>query len=284
MSGPRVRGMLCDLDGVVYRGDHACDGAVEGLVSAREAGVRLLFMTNNASRTPEDVAAHISSLGLPTRPSEVLTASQVGARALAERHERGQVRLDEGQVVLAVGGEGVGTALTEEGLPWVSAAQVRDRASTDRPLHVAAVLQGYGASVCVGDLTEAVYAVRAGAAWVATNDDATLPTARGLAVGNGSLVAAVANATGSRPEVVGKPHAPAYRMALSRLEIPLEECLMLGDRLDTDIAGAVAVGMRSALVLTGVSTAEEAAAANPHERPDHVAARIPDLAHLWSAS
>ena len=282
MSGPRVRGLVCDLDGVVYRGEHACDGAVEGLTSAREAGVRLLFMTNNASRTPEDVAAHISSLGFPTRPSEVLTASQVGARTVAERRERGQLRLDDGGVVLAVGGEGVGVALTDEGLPWVSAPQARDAAGTEAPLRVAAVLQGYGASVAVSDLTEAVYAVRAGAVWVATNDDATLPTARGLAVGNGSLVAAVANATGSRPEVVGKPHAPAYRMALSRIGVPLEECLMLGDRLGTDIAGAVAVGMRSALVLTGVSTAEEAAAADTHERPDHVAARIPDLAHLWS--
>lgn len=283
MSRARVRGMLVDLDGVVYRGDHACDGAVEGLSAARAAGVRLLFMTNNASRTPEDVAAHISSLGLPARPHEVMTASQVAASVLREQRESGTLQLGEHRVVLAVGGEGLGVALGEEALPWRSAAQVRAALTGGQDLQVAAVVQGYGSGVDVGDLTEAVYAVNTGATWMATNDDATIPTPRGLGPGNGSLVAAVAHATGRRPEVVGKPHAPAYRMALAALDLPLAECLMVGDRLDTDIAGAVAVGMRSALVLTGVSTADEAAAARPQERPDHVVSRIPDLEELWSA-
>jgi HAD superfamily hydrolase (TIGR01450 family) len=279
----RVRGMLVDLDGVVYRGEHACDGAVDGLSAAREAGVRLLFMTNNASRTPEDVAAQISGLGLPTGPDEVMTASQVAAHALAERRARGALTLSEDQVVLAVGGEGLGVALALEGLPWRSAREVRGALTGGDPLRVAAVVQGYGRAVDVGDLTEAVYAVNAGATWMATNDDATIPTPRGLGPGNGALVAAVAHATGRRPEVVGKPHAPAYRMALAALGLPLEECLMVGDRLDTDIAGAVSVGMRSALVLTGVATAEEADRARPQERPDHVVAGIPDLEELWSA-
>lgn len=283
MSTQRVRGMLVDLDGVVYRGDHACDGAVEGLSAAREAGVRLLFMTNNASRTPEDVAAHISRLGLPTRPDEVMTASQVAAHALAERRDRGTLRLSADQVVLAVGGEGLGAALAAEGLPWLPASEVGAALTSGERLRVAAVVQGYGRDVDVADLTEAVYAVNAGATWMATNDDATIPTPRGLGPGNGSLVAAVAHATGRRPEVLGKPHAPAYRMALAALDLPLAECLMVGDRLDTDIAGAVAVGMRSALVLTGVSTAEESDRARPQERPDHVVAGIPDLEELWSA-
>lgn len=279
--------MLVDLDGVVYRGEHACDGAVEGLSAARAAGVRLLFMTNNASRTPEDVAAQISGLGLAVDPSEVMTASQVAARTLAERRDRGTLELGHADVVLTVGGEGVGVALGEEGLPWRSADEMRaalgDGADGAAPWRVACVVQGYGPRVDVQDLTEAVYAIRGGAAWVATNDDATIPTARGLGPGNGSLVAAVAHATGRRPDVVGKPHAPAYRMALASLDLPLADCLMVGDRLDTDIAGAVAVGMRSALVLTGVSSAEDAARADRQERPDHVVPRIPDLAQLWSA-
>ncbi|WP_237565787.1 HAD-IIA family hydrolase [Ornithinimicrobium cerasi] len=282
MSG-RVRGMLVDLDGVVYRGDHACDGAVEGLSAAREAGVRLLFMTNNASRTPEDVAAHITGLGLPVAPEEVMTASQVAARTLADRVARGGLQLHAGDVVLTVGGEGVGAALTQEGLPWRPADEVRTALTTGDHLRVVSVVQGYGPGVDVSDLTEAVYAIRAGVSWIATNDDATIPTARGLGPGNGSLVAAVAHATGRRPEVVGKPHAPAYRMALAALDVPLADCLMVGDRLDTDIAGAVAVGMRSALVLTGVSSAQEAQDAGPQERPDHVVPRIPDLEQLWSA-
>lgn len=284
MSRERVRGLLCDLDGVVYRGAQACEGAVEGLTAARQAGVRLLFMTNNASRTPHQVADHLTGLGLPTDAGEVMTASQVAARVLAQRRADGSLDLGSDGVVLAVGGEGVGAALSEEGLPWCRAAAVRERVAAGRPMRVAAVVQGYGPTVDVTDLTEATYAVRSGAPWMATNDDATVPTPRGLSMGNGALVAAVATATGQRPEVVGKPHAPAYRMALQRLGVPLAECLMVGDRLDTDIAGATAVGMRSALVLTGVATSAEAAAARPGERPDHVVPGIPELRPLWSAS
>lgn len=277
-----VRGILCDLDGVVYRGDQACPGAVDGLLSARAAGVRLLFMTNNASRTPESVADHISALGIPTRPDEVLTASQIAAEELARRRDRGELTLEDGAVVLAVGGVGVGAALESASLPWVTPDEVRHQATAGRPLSVHAVVQGYGPEVDVQDLTEAVYAVSDGATWVATNDDATLPTERGFAVGNGSLVAAVTNATGVLPEVVGKPHAPAYRIAVERLGVPAHDCLMLGDRMDTDIAGAAGVGLRSALVLTGVSTREEAMAAPEHLRPTHLAPTVPDLQFLWS--
>ncbi len=276
-----VRGILCDLDGVVYRGDEACQGAVEGLLAARAAGVRLLFMTNNASRPPQDVAEHLTRLGLPAGADEVLTASQVAAEVVAGRRATGELALEDGAVVLAVGGAGVGAALAGAGLPWVGPQQAREAALAGRPLEVGAVVQGYGPRVGVDDLTEAAYAVRAGATWVATNDDATLPTERGLAVGNGSLVAAVANATGSVPEVVGKPHAPAYRIAVRRLGLAVEECLMLGDRMDTDIAGAAGLGLPSALVLTGVSTRQEAEDAPPELRPDHVAETIPDLAFLW---
>lgn len=278
----RVRGILCDLDGVVYRGDRACEGAVEGLLSARAAGVSVLFMTNNASRPPEAVAEHITRLGIPTGAGEVLNASQVAADVLSQRRQRGELTLDDGAVVLAVGGVGVGQALENDGLPWTTPAEVRGRAEAGEPLAVAAVVQGYGPEVTALDLAEAAYAVNAGAVWVATNDDATLPTERGFAVGNGSLVAAVTNSTGRRPEVVGKPHAPAYRIAVERLGLPPEECLMLGDRLDTDIAGAVGVGLPSALVLTGVSTREQALAQPEELRPDHIASTIPDLQFLWS--
>ncbi|AXH95060.1 HAD-IIA family hydrolase [Ornithinimicrobium avium] len=277
----RVRGILCDLDGVVYRGDRACPGAVEGLRDARDAGVRVLFMTNNASRPPQAVADQLTGLGLPTGADEVLNASQVAARVLRERRDRGELVLKEGAVVLGVGGEGVGAALADAGLRWAAPEQVREAGLAGDPMPVAAVVQGYGPLLDVSDLTEAVYAVRAGATWVATNDDATLPTERGLAIGNGSLVAAVANATGVLPEVVGKPHAPAYRIAVERLGLAPEDCLMLGDRLDTDIAGAARAGLRSALVLTGVSTRAEVEQAPGRLRPDHVAATIPELTHLW---
>lgn len=275
-----VRGILCDLDGVVYRAHVPCPGAVEGLASAREAGVRVIFMTNNASRTPEMVAEQLTSLGVPTEPDEVLTASQVAAAVVAAQYPE----LTDGEdAVLAVGGPGVAVALQEQGIRSVDAAQVRESQETE-PVTVRLVVQGYGAEIGVSDLTEAAYAIGAGADWVATNDDATLPTERGMAPGNGSLVAAVRHATGAEPVVVGKPHAPAYEEALARLDLPQEECLMIGDRLDTDIAGARAVGLRSALVLTGVSTRAEAEEASPDSRPDLVVETLPELAHLWEPS
>lgn len=276
-----VSGILCDLDGVVYRGDLPCPGAVEGLSDAREAGVRVLFMTNNASRLPEVVAEHLTRLGLSTRPDEVLGSAQVAATVLADDRP-GLAEGDE--VVLAVGGPGVALALSEAGLRPVLPADVRAAAERAEQAPVAAVVQGYGPDVSALDLAEVAYAIADGACWIATNDDATLPTGRGMAPGNGALVAAVVHATGATPLVVGKPHPPAYQVALERLGLPREECLMLGDRLDTDIVGARAVGLASALVLTGVSTRAEAAGADRAHRPDHVVETIPDLAHLWSTS
>lgn len=277
-----IRGILCDLDGVVYRGEHACPGAVEGLQAARLAGVKVLFMTNNASRTPADVAEHLNRIGVDARPEEVLTASQVAAQVVAQRVADGELRLPGFATVLAVGGEGVGEALTEVGLPWRTPAQVRIGHAAHDHTEIAVVVQGYGADLTAVDLSEAVYALGDGAAWIATNDDQTLPTARGLAIGNGSLLAAVRTASGREPEVVGKPHAPAYERAMAALGLPIEECLMIGDRLDTDIRGAAAIGLQSALVLTGVSTAQEAEQAPREARPDHVVNTIPDLEFLWT--
>jgi HAD superfamily hydrolase (TIGR01450 family) len=274
-----VRGILCDLDGVVYRAHEPCPGAVEGITAARDRGVRVLFMTNNASRTPGEVAEQLTGLGLPTAAEEVLTAAQVAASLVAQ--EFPAVAADGTGSVLAVGGVGVGMALQERGLRWVDARTVRESQATE-PVQVEVVVQGYGPQVAIADLTEAAYAVGAGAMWVATNDDATLPTERGLAPGNGSLVAAVRHATGAAPRVVGKPYAYAYQEALARLGLTKDECLMIGDRLDTDIAGARALGLPSALVLTGVSTREEAGSAPATMRPDLVVDSLTELTHLWA--
>jgi glycerol 3-phosphatase-2 len=277
VSGP-VEALIVDLDGVVYTGGQACPGAAAGLQDARDAGVALLFMTNNASRTPAQVAEHLGSVGVTASPDEVLTSSQVGAAHLAELRER-EGLADQDPLVLAVGGPGVVQALHEVGLSLVTAAQSRENGGPGRA--VWAVLQGYGPDMMVRDLHEAAYAVTAGAHWVATNTDATLPTPRGLVPGNGALVAAVAHGTGATPVVAGKPHGPAYRIALERLGLPAGRVLAVGDRLDTDIDGALDAGVPAALVLTGVSTRSEAEALSPERRPQHIAETIPDLAHLW---
>jgi HAD superfamily hydrolase (TIGR01450 family) len=292
------RGVVCDLDGVVYRGHEAVPHAVGALEGLRAAGRGVVYATNNASRTPQEVAAQLTSLGLTLTAGDVVTSSQAGATRLA-------ALLPAGAEVLAVGGPGVPDALREVGLTPVRSDAVAARAAgaggpgsdgrvTDgEPVGeaarvagadgaVAGVLQGYGPTVGWADLAEAAYAVQGGAVWVATNVDATLPTARGLAPGNGTLVEAVRQATGVEPLVVGKPHTPLYDLSAQVLGVEPEQTLAIGDRLDTDIAGANAAGMPSLLVLTGVHGVREAARATAAERPRYLAMDLRALADPYA--
>jgi HAD superfamily hydrolase (TIGR01450 family) len=256
----RYAGVVCDLDGVVYRGALAVPAAVQAL---GEATVPVRYATNNASRPPGVVAAQLRSLGLDAHDSDVVTSSQAGAWVLEER-------LGAGVPVLPVGGEGVAAALAERGLPVASGAAGQGSAG--------AVLQGYGPAVTATDLAEAAYAVQAGAVWVATNTDATLPTEYGMAPGNGALVAAVRCAVGRDPDVVaGKPFPPLYLLCAARLGVDASSLLAIGDRLETDVEGAVRTGMDSVLVLTGVHSLRDAALAAPGRRPTWV---LPDLSWL----
>jgi HAD superfamily hydrolase (TIGR01450 family) len=259
----RYAAVVCDLDGVVYRGPEAVDHAVTALSALT---VPIVFATNNASRPPEEVAAHLTDLGLHVTGRDVATSSQAGAVALSEL-------LPTGSTILAIGGVGVREALQHHGFTVVTAQQLRD----EPDLAVAGVLQGYGLSVTAADLAETAYAVSAGAVWVATNTDVTLPTHRGTAPGNGTLVSAVEVATGCEPLVVGKPHAPLYALCAQRLGRAPAEVLAVGDRLDTDVAGAVEAGMDSVLVLTGVDSVTSLAVAPRSRRPTYL---LPDLREL----
>lgn len=271
------RALLCDLDGVVYRGAAACDGAVEGLAAARAGGLPILFLTNNAARLPAEVAEHLERLGVEAHSDEVLNSSQVAASYLRQHHP-----VPEGGAVLPIGGPGVTAALDEQGIPLVQPSEVASRGGSGG---ISAVVQGYGAAVGWAELAEAAYAIAAGAYWVATNTDATLPTERGQAPGNGSLIAAVAHATGRQPDLVtGKPHAPAFEIALQRLGLPADQVLMIGDRLDTDIEGAHRAGLGTALVLTGVHGRADVERAGAEQQPDLIVERIGDLAPAWCSS
>ena len=260
-------GIVCDLDGVVYRGHQAVPHAVESLLSALSAGVLVVYATNNASRTPAEVADHLDALGLPGPGARVVTSAQVAARFVAQC-------CPAGSRVLAVGGPGVTLALEEAGLLAVSPQQSR----SGEP--VVAVVQGYGAHVGWTDLAEVAYAVQAGAIWVATNIDSTLPTDRGLAPGNGALVAAVRSAVGVDPVVVGKPNTLLYELSASVLGTEIDRTLVIGDRLDTDILGATAARMDSLFVFGGVHGWMDVADAEPAARPRYVAT---DLRSLHSA-
>lgn len=240
---------LLDLDGVIYIGPHVVEHAERSLAEARAAGMRLGFVTNNASRTSGEVADHLGDLGVEAVPADVVTSAQAGARLLADR-------FPPGSRVLAVGGPGVALALREFALSPIESQD-------EDPV---AVLQGFGREVGWRQLADASLAVRAGAYWVATNLDATLPVPGGRAPGNGMLVAAVAEAAGRRPDAVaGKPHAPLMVESVERLHA--RRPIVVGDRLDTDIAGAVGLSIPSLLVLTGVTDVVTLLAATPDRRP-----------------
>jgi glycerol-1-phosphatase len=249
---------LLDLDGVVYVGPDPIPSAAPALARARAAGMRLAFVTNNASRDPAAVAAHLVALGVPAEADEVVTSSQAAATVLAEH-------LGVGASVLVTGSAALRTAVEIVGLRVVTS-------SDDRP---DAVVQGYSPDLRYADLAEAALAVRAGALWVATNTDSTLPSARGLLPGNGSLVAMVAVATGRRPIVAGKPQLPMHAEGVRRTDA--KNPLVVGDRLDTDIEGANVADTDSLLVLTGVTAATDLVDASVEHRPTFLAADLTGL-------
>ena len=239
---------LLDLDGVCFAGEARIPHAAEGANGARALGMGLSFITNNASRAPQTVVDKLAANGIEALAREVFTAAMDAAALLRER-------LEPGARVLVVGGDGVRRALTDEGFTVV------DSADQDP----AAVVQGWDPAVDWAMMSEGAYAIRAGAIHVATNTDATLPTERGFALGNGSLVAAVANATGRDYLAAGKPFPDIYRRALARAGG--ERPLAVGDRLNTDHVGARAAGIAGLHVLTGVSSARDVLLAAPEERP-----------------
>ena len=244
--------LLLDLDGVVYVGPEPVPGAPEALAQARDMGLRLAYVTNNAARPPEVVSRHLTELGVPAEPEDVVTSAQAAAAMVA-------ADLPTGSRVLAVGGEGLWQALSARGLTPVASAQ-------DGPV---AVVQGFSPDTTWGMLLEACIGVNAGLPWIATNMDLTIPTPRGTAPGNGALVQVVRTATGASPRVAGKPFRPL--MDESCVRTGAQRALVVGDRLDTDIAGAHAAGLPSLLVLTGVTGAADLLRAEPHLRPTYLA-------------
>jgi glycerol 3-phosphatase-2 len=261
-DGPLVPGydlLLLDLDGVVYLGDRSVPGAAEALGRVREAGTGIEFVTNNASRRAPEVADVLRGHGVAAEAGEVITSAQGAGAVLAER-------LPAGATVLVVGAQALVDEITDAGLRAT-------RSADDGP---AAVVQGYGREVGWAQLAEGAVAIRAGALWAATNLDETLPSPRGPLPGNGSMVAALVTATGRRPDVVvGKPEPVLFEQSVRRRGA--RKPLAVGDRLDTDIEGAVRAGVPSLLVLTGITTPADLLAAPDGRRPDHVAADLSGL-------
>jgi HAD superfamily hydrolase (TIGR01450 family) len=241
---------LLDLDGVLYLGPEPVGQAAPAVGAARRAGMRTVFVTNNASRRPEAVALHLTDLGVPTGPDDVVTSGQAAAHWLADR-------LAPGARVLVIGTDALADEVAERGLRPVRTGE-----------GAAAVVQGLSTTTGWTDLAEACTALRAGALWVAGNADSTYPTPRGPMPGNGAFVAALRVATGREPVVVGKPAPELHAESVQR--VGARRPLVVGDRLDTDVLGAVRAGADSLLVLTGITDVPALLAAPPGSRPAYV--------------
>jgi len=252
---------LLDLDGVVYIGRHAITGVPDVLAAVRALGMRLAFVTNNAARPPAVVAEHLTALGIPAEPDEVINSAQTAAHYLADR-------LGARARVLVVGATGLDEALVERGLVPVHSAEEGPQA----------VVQGYSPDLDWRQLAEGAVAIGRGVLWVATNVDPTVPSPRGPLPGNGSFVAALRRATGAEPVVTGKPNPAMHLESVQRSGA--QRPIVVGDRLDTDIEGANAAGCPSLLVFTGVTAAADLLSAAPALRPTYVA---PDAGGLLVA-
>ncbi|WP_426182008.1 HAD-IIA family hydrolase [Microbacterium sp. TWP3-1-2b2] len=254
--------VLADLDGVVYAGPGALPHAVQSLnlvASTRRVG----YITNNASRTDASVAEHLTSLGLTVQAREVVTSPQAAMRLLASM-------VPAPATLLIVGGEGLVVEAEKAGYTVTRSAE-------DAP---DAVVQGFAPEVAWTDLAEAAFALKVpeeegGIPWIATNSDWTIPRERGIAPGNGTLVSAVHTAVGRLATVAGKPEVPIFEEAIARFGAT--KTLFIGDRLDTDIMGAVRVGIDSVLVLTGIDRPKHVLAAPEGSRPTYILGDLREL-------
>jgi 4-nitrophenyl phosphatase len=235
-----IDGLMCDLDGVVYRGDEPIPGAVDALDVLQRRGVQVCYCTNNSRSTVASYVEKLRGLGLDVDPERVVTSAVVTGEVLAADGAGGRA--------LVVGGPGIEEAVVAAGIETVRTPSEAD---------VDLVVVGWDPTFTYETARIAADRVRAGARFVATNDDATFPAAQGLWPGAGSLLAAIEVAAGRRAEVMGKPHRPMMEVVARRLE-GCRAVAAVGDRPDTDLAGGKAMGWQRILVLSGVTSPEEA--------------------------
>lgn len=236
---PRYAGVVIDLDGVCYRGSEPIAGSQQAVTRLRRAGIAVMFATNNATRTPEQAAEKLTALGFDAAPQEIVTSALAAADMIAP-----QTRC------LVVGAHGLRAALQARGCVLV-----------DDPAQAEAVVTGLDREIDYDKLTRGTRALLAGARFVASNADGSFPDVDGISPGAGAIMAALETASGVKPEVAGKPQPALFNSAAARL--PAGPLLMIGDRLDTDISGAAALGWDTGLVLTGVADAAAAVRADP---------------------
>jgi glycerol-1-phosphatase len=240
-----------DLDGVIYLGPHPVPGAPEALAELGRLGKQVMYVTNNAARPAQVVIDQLRGIGFAADPDNVLTSAQVAAVMLPRE-------LPAGAKVLVCGSANLADLLRAAGFVIVPSAD-------DKP---DAVVQGYDPDLTWRRLDEATLAIQAGARWFATNDDASRPTDRGLVPGVGGQIAVIATALGGEPTTFGKPFRPMLDEAVRRTRAT--HPIFVGDRLDTDIEGAVNAGMDSLLVLSGAHGKADVVQAPGRAHPTYI--------------
>lgn len=260
MSLKSTRYLITDMDGVLWHGREPMPGLVEFFRFLRQRDIQFVCATNNASTLAEDLAERLQGWGADVRPEEIVTSSSATADYL-------ETLLSPGARVYVIGMQGLRAALRNKGFVFAED-------------HVEAVVVGIDWNLTYNQLKCAALNIRAGAKFIGTNGDRTFPNPEGIVPGNGALLAALETATDVKPMVIGKPEAVLYQTALKRMQAVPEQTLVLGDRLETDILGAVRLGLKSALVLSGVTTREQLAASD--YQPDWVFEDITALTHAWA--
>ncbi|MCA1708164.1 MAG: HAD-IIA family hydrolase, partial [Actinobacteria bacterium] len=258
MIRPDFDGLVCDLDGVIYRGEEVVPGAARAIAELRARGTKVVFCTNNSRSTPDQYVQKLARMGINTSPTEVVTSAIVTAEVLKARGYAGKT-------AIVVGGAGIRQALGD-----VCVSVKDDPAVSVSDL----VVVGWDPEFTYDAMKRACIAIRRGATLIATNDDASFPAADALWPGAGAILASIETAADERAEVMGKPHPPMMSAVARRLD-GCSKIAVIGDRPDTDLAGGAARGWTTFLVLSGVTTAEQAKQLDP--QPDHVLDSISEL-------
>ncbi len=256
-----VRGFILDMDGVIYAGHELLPGAREFVSHLQATSTPFLFLTNNSSRTPDQYAEKLASLGICVGEERVFTSALATAAWLKEA-------APAGAAILVIGERGIREALAQQGFRLV-----------DDHRQAQYVVVGFDSTLTYAKAREAALAIRRGAPLIATNTDASLPTEQGEIPGAGSIVAMLETATGVKARVIGKPEPGIFEQALARLGTRPEETAVVGDRYETDIVGGHRAGLKTIGVLCGVTDARRFAAADP--RPDWVFAHLGELLTAW---
>lgn len=270
-----LRLVIFDLDGVVYRGPHAVPGVPQLIARLHTAGLIVRYATNNSMLTPNAFVSRLAAIGVQADAGEVVTSTTATVEHLA-RH------LPDVRRVLTVGESGLRDMLAAAGYEVTQAEDALPANYRGQPLAETwdAVVAGLDLSFSFAKLAAARTAIASGASFVATNADARYPTEAGLLPGAGSMVAAIAVASGEQPLVIGKPEPAMFRSILERSDVPADAALVIGDNPDADIVAARRAGIPSVLMLTGVADASVAAALSGERRPDFVVADANELGQL----